>query len=87
MGRTTGGANRPVTGRWPLHRAGDNYRLNIVMKISEIIAKPQPPKTPDQARIEALKAQVKRSQAAVKAERARQQLQAAQRAVADAGLR
>jgi hypothetical protein len=55
------------------------------MKISEIIAKPQLPKTPDQAKIEALKAQVKRSQAAVKTERARQQLQVAQRAVAMAG--
>ena len=53
--------------------------LDEKMKINEIIAKPQPPKTPEQARIEALKAQVKRVQAAVKAERARQRLQVAQR--------
>jgi hypothetical protein len=53
------------------------------MKISEIIIRPQPPKTPEQARIESLKAQVKRSQAAVRAERARQLLQAAQRNAAE----
>jgi hypothetical protein len=75
-------ASRTATVRLLLRAVVDDYRLNIIMKISEIITRPKPPKTPDQARIEALKAQVKRSQAAVKTERARQPLQAAQRAVA-----
>ncbi|MFM7522849.1 MAG: hypothetical protein ACKO4M_01565 [Betaproteobacteria bacterium] len=54
------------------------------MRIFEITAKPKSPLTPEQARIQALKNQAKRSQAAVKAERARQQLQSAQRAAAKA---
>ncbi len=74
-------ASRTATGRLLLRAVVDDYRLNIIMKITEIITRPKRPKTLDQARIEALKAQVKRSQAAVKAERARQRLQAAQRAV------
>ena len=41
------------------------------MKIEEIIIQPKPAMTPDQARLAALNAQVKRSQDAVKAERAR----------------
>jgi hypothetical protein len=52
------------------------------MKVQEVITKPKPAMTPDQARIEALKAQVKRSQAAVKAERARQKVRAGQQALA-----
>ena len=47
------------------------------MKIYELVIKSKKPLTPDQARIEALKAQVKRSQEAVKTERARQKLKAA----------
>ena len=54
------------------------------MKIHEVITKPKPAMTPDQARIDALKAQVKRSQDAVKAERARQKMRAGQRALAAA---
>ncbi|WP_062307349.1 hypothetical protein [Polynucleobacter sinensis] len=41
--------------------------------------KPQKPLTPAQARIKSLKDQAKRAQAAVKAERARQKIQAGQR--------
>jgi hypothetical protein len=52
------------------------------MKIQEVITKPKPAMTPDQARIEGLKAQVKRSQAAVKAERARQKVKAGHLALA-----
>jgi len=54
------------------------------MKIHEVITRPKPAMTPDQARIDALKAQVKRSQDAVKAERARQKMRAGQRALAAA---
>jgi hypothetical protein len=54
------------------------------MRIYEITVKPKPPLSPDQARIEALKNQAKRSQAAVKAERARQRLSAAQKALTKA---
>ena len=56
------------------------------MKIQEVITKPKTAMTPDQARIEGLKAQVKRSQAAVKAERARQKVKAGQQALATAGF-
>jgi hypothetical protein len=52
------------------------------MKIQEVITKSKPAMTPDQARIDALKAQVKRSQEAVKAERARQKVKAGQKALA-----
>ena len=44
--------------------------------------KPQKPLDPEQARIKSLKDQSKRAQAAVKAERARQKIQAGQRALA-----
>ena len=54
------------------------------MKIHEVITMPKPAMTPDEARIDALKAQVKRSQDAVKAERARQKLRAGQQALAAA---
>lgn len=56
------------------------------MRIQEVITKPKPPLTPDQARIEGLKAQVKRSQDAVKAERARQKVKAGQQALAKTGF-
>lgn len=58
----------------------DRLGLNTVMKIQEVITNPKPAMTPDQARIEGLKAQVKRSQAAVKDERARQKVKAGQHA-------
>ena len=56
------------------------------MKIHEITTKPKPAMTTDQARIEGLKAQAKRSQEAVKAERARQKVQAGQKVLAAAGF-
>jgi hypothetical protein len=56
------------------------------MRIQEVITKPKSPLTPDQARIEGLKAQVKRSQEAVKAERARQKVKAGQKASAKTGF-
>lgn len=64
----------------------DRLGLNTCMRIQEVITKPQAPLTPDQARIEGLKAQVKRSQDAVKAERARQKVKAGQQALAKAGF-
>ncbi len=54
------------------------------MKIQEVATTPKKPLTPEQSRIEALKAQAKRSQEAVKAERARQKMQSAQKALANA---
>jgi hypothetical protein len=48
------------------------------MRFYEFKSSPAKPLTPTQARIKALKDQVKRAQAAVKAERARQKIQAAQ---------
>lgn len=59
----------------------DRLGLNTVMKIQELLTKPKPPMSPEQARIEGLKAQVKRSQAAVKAERERQKIQSAQQSL------
>lgn len=44
--------------------------------------KPQKPLNPEQARLQSLKDQAKRAQAAIKAERARQQIQAGQRDLA-----
>jgi hypothetical protein len=64
----------------------DRLGLNTCMRIQEVITKPKPPLTPDQARIDGLKAQVKRSQDAVKAERARQKVKAGQQALASAGF-
>ena len=46
------------------------------MKIAEVTA-PKPP-TPEQQRIKAMQAQVKRDQQAIKAERARQKIKAGQ---------
>ena len=48
------------------------------MRFYEFKSSPTKPLTPAQARIRALKDQAKRAQAAVKAERARQKIQAAQ---------
>ncbi len=70
----------------PVAGEPDRLGLNTVMKIHEITTKPKPAMTPDQARIEGLKAQVKRSQAAVKAERARQKVKAGQQALAASGF-
>ena len=61
-------------------------KLNSFMKIQEITTKSKGPLTPDQARIEGLKAQAKRSQDAVKAERARQKVKAGQQALAATGF-
>ncbi|MCX7215931.1 MAG: hypothetical protein NTZ96_06310 [Burkholderiales bacterium] len=71
----------------PVADEPDRLGLNTVMKIQEEITQPKPAMTPDQARIEALKAQVKRSQDAVKAERARQKVKAGQQSLNDAGFR
>jgi hypothetical protein len=51
------------------------------MRIKEVMTKPQAPLTPEQSRIQALKAQAKRSQNAVKIERQRQKMQSAQQAI------
>ncbi len=53
-------------------------------EIAENIIKPKKPLTPDQARIKSLKDQAKRSQQAVKAERARQKIKAGQEALSRA---
>ena len=50
------------------------------MKITEVTS-PKPP-TPEQARIKAMQAQVKRAQEAVRAERARQKIAAGQKQLA-----
>lgn len=70
----------------PLADEQDRLGLNTCMRIQEVITKPKPAMTPDQARIAALKAQVKRSQDAVKAERARQKVKAGQQALAATGF-
>lgn len=70
----------------PLADEQDRLGLNTCMRIQEVITKPKPALTPDQARIEALKAQVKRSQDAVRAERARQKVKAGQQALAATGF-
>jgi hypothetical protein len=51
----------------------------MLMKIAEV-ASPKPP-TPEQQRIKAMQAQVKRAQEAVKAERARQKIETGRRAL------
>ena len=70
----------------PLADEPDRLGLNTCMKIHEITTKPKAPLTPDQARIEGLKAQAKRRQEAVKAERARQKVQAGQQTLAATGF-
>ena len=53
-------------------------------EFAENIIKPKKPLTPDQLRIKSLKDQAKRSQQAVKAEKARQKIRAGQQALAKA---
>lgn len=56
------------------------------MKIEEITqAKPVQPKTPEQARIEGLKAAKERAAIALQAERQRQKIAKAQKAISSAG--
>ena len=50
-------------------------------EFAENIIKPKKPLTPDQARIEAMENQVKNTQKAIKAERARQKVKAGQKAL------
>ncbi len=47
-------------------------------EFAENIIKPKKPLTPDQARIEAMKSQVKNTQKLIKAEKARQKIKAGQ---------
>ena len=51
-------------------------------EFAENIIKPKKPLTPDQARIEAMKNQVKNTQKLIKAEKARQKIRAGQQALA-----
>ena len=56
--------------------------LNIFMRFFEFSStKPKKPLTPNQARINALKAHVKSAQSQLKAERKRQQIQQAQQRI------
>ena len=50
-------------------------------EFAENIIKPKKPLTPDQARIEAMKNQVKNTQKLIKAEKARQKIKAGQQAL------
>ncbi len=50
-------------------------------EFAENTIKPQKPLTPDQARIEAMKTQVKNTQKAIKAEKARQKIKTGQEAL------
>ena len=51
-------------------------------EFSEATIKPKKPLTPDQARIQGMKNQVKTTQKAIKAEKARQKIKAGQQALA-----
>lgn len=51
-------------------------------EFAENIIKPKKPLTPDQARIEAMKTQVKNTQKLIKAEKARQKIKAGQEQLA-----
>lgn len=51
-------------------------------EFAENIIKPKKPLTPDQARIQSMKNQVKNTQKAIKAEKARQKIKAGQQALA-----
>ena len=51
-------------------------------EFSEATIKPQKPLTPDQAKIQGMKNQVKNTQKAIKAEKARQKIKAGQQALA-----
>ena len=52
-------------------------------EFTEATIKPQKPLTPDQARIQGMKNQVKTTQKAIKAEKARQKIKAGQQALAN----
>jgi hypothetical protein len=52
-------------------------------EFAENIIKPKKPLTPDQARIEGMKNQVKNTQKAIKAEKARQKIKTGQQALAN----
>jgi hypothetical protein len=54
-------------------------------EFAENTIKPKKPLTPDQARIEAMKNQVKNTQKLIKAEKARQKIKAGQQALAQVG--
>lgn len=51
-------------------------------EFAETTIKPKKPLTPDQARIQGMKNQVKTTQTAIKAEKARQKIKAGQQALA-----
>ncbi len=53
-------------------------------EFAENTIKPQKPLTPDQARIQGMKNQVKNTQKSIKAEKARQKIKAGQQALAQA---
>ena len=52
-------------------------------EFAETTIKPQKPLTPDQARIQGMKNQVKNTQKAIKAEKARQKIKAGQQQLAN----
>ena len=54
-------------------------------EFSEATIKPQKPLTPDQAKIQGMKNQVKTTQKAIKAEKARQKIKAGQNALQNLG--
>ena len=54
-------------------------------EFAETIIKPKKPLTPDQARIQGMKNQVKNTQKAIKAEKARQKIKTGQQALAQSG--
>lgn len=54
-------------------------------EFAENIIKPKKPLTPDQAKIQGMKNQVKNTQKAIKAEKARQKIKAGQQALAQSG--
>ena len=54
-------------------------------EFAETTIKPIKPLTPDQARIQGMKNQVKTTQKAIKAEKARQKIKAGQQALAQSG--
>ncbi len=61
---------------WRCQCSASAAKGGSLMRIAEI--RPKKPLTPDQQRIRAMQARVKQAQQAVKAERARQQIQRAQ---------
>ena len=55
-------------------------------EFAETIIKPKKPLTPDQARIQGMKNQVKTTQKAIKAEKARQKIKAGQQALSQSQI-